>query len=74
MNIIKTDMKITGGVAIETSHGVGKAIIIKLLPYKDKEKILKGAKNLAAKPTKTYRLERTFPRPCRPRGVNWCQR
>ena len=48
MNIIKTDMKITDGVAIERAHRVGKAIIIKLLSYKDKEKILKGAKNLAS--------------------------
>ena len=50
MNIIKTDMKITDGVAIERAHHtrVGKAIIIKLLSYKDKEKILKGAKNLAS--------------------------
>ena len=45
MNIIKTDMKITDGVAIERAHRVGKA---KLLSYKDKEKILKGAKNLAS--------------------------
>ena len=48
MNIIKTGMKITDGVAIERAHRVGKAIIIKLLSYKDKEKILKGAKNLAS--------------------------
>ena len=48
MNIIKTDMKITEGVAIERAHRVGKAIIIKLQSYKDKEKILKGAKNLAS--------------------------
>ena len=48
MNIIKTDMKITDGVAIERPHRVSKAIIIKLLSYKDKEKILKGAKNLAS--------------------------
>ena len=48
MNIIKTDMKITDGVAIERAHRVGKAIIIKLLSYKDKDKILKGAKNLAS--------------------------
>ena len=37
MNVIKTDMKITDGVAIERAHRVGKAIIIKLLYYKDKE-------------------------------------
>ena len=48
MNIIKTNMKITDGVANERAHRVGKAIIIKLLSYKDKEKILKGAKNLAS--------------------------
>ena len=48
MNIIKTDMKITDGVATERAHRVGKSIIIKLLSYKDKEKILKGAKNLAS--------------------------
>ena len=48
MNIIKTDMKITDGVAIERAHRVGKAIIIKLLSYKDKEKILKRDKNLAS--------------------------
>ena len=41
-------MKITDGVAIERAHRVGKAIITKLLSYKDKEKILKGAKNLAS--------------------------
>ena len=41
-------MKITDGVAIERAHRVGKAIIIKLLSYKDKEKILQGAKNLAS--------------------------
>ena len=34
--------------SIERAHRVGKAIIIKLLSYKDKEKILKGAKNLAS--------------------------
>ena len=48
MNIIKTDMKITDGVAIERAHRVGKANIIKLQSYKDKQKILKGAKNLAS--------------------------
>ena len=37
MNIIKTGMKIKGGVASERAHRVGKAIIIKLLYYKDKE-------------------------------------
>ena len=30
------------------AHRVGKAIIIKLLSYKDKEKVVKGAKNLAS--------------------------
>ena len=34
--------------SIERAHRAGKAIIIKLLSYKDKEKILKGAKNLAS--------------------------
>ena len=48
MNIIKTDMKITDSVAIERAHRVGIAIIIKLLSYKDKDKILKGTKNLAS--------------------------
>ena len=49
MNIIKTGMKIKGGVATERAHLVGKAITIKLLYYKDKEeeKIPKAAKNLA---------------------------
>ena len=47
-------------------------IIIKLLSNRVKEKILKGAKNLAT-PTKTCRLERTFPMPYRPVGVSWCQ-
>ena len=37
MNIIKTGMKIKGVVASERAHRVGKAIIIKLLYYKDKE-------------------------------------
>ena len=60
MNIIKTDMKITDSVAIETAHGVGKAIIIKLLPYKDKEKILKGAKNLAASTNKDIWVREDF--------------
>ena len=43
MNIIKTDMKITDGVAIERAHRVGKATIIKLLSYKDKEKNTEGS-------------------------------
>ena len=47
-NIIKTDLRITDDVSIERAHRVGKAIIVKLLSFKDKEKVLKGAKNLAS--------------------------
>ena len=45
--VIRKDMKVTQEIAIERAHRVGKAIIIKLLSYKDKETILGAAKNLA---------------------------
>ena len=48
MNIIKMDIKIKDGVAVERAHRASKAIVIKLLSYKDKEKVLQGAKNLAS--------------------------
>ena len=48
MNIIETDVKITNGVSIERAHLVGKAITVKFLSYKDKEKVTKGATDLAS--------------------------
>jgi chromosome segregation ATPase len=46
--VIREDMKVTQDISIERAHRVGRAIIIKLLSYKDKETVLRGAKNLAS--------------------------
>jgi hypothetical protein len=46
-NIIRSDMKVTDEIAIERAHRVGRAIIVRLASSKDKDTLLKAAKNLA---------------------------